>query len=90
MYRVEVGRSRGVQPGNLVGAIANEIGLDGRRIGRIEIHEEHSLVELPATLPRRLLKQLQSVRVGGLPLRISEAPDAPATGAGRPRRRPAG
>jgi len=88
MYRVEVGHARGIKPGNLVGAIANESGLDAKRIGRIEIFEDHSLVQLPATLPRRILKHLQAVRVGGLPLRIREADELPGAGEVRPRRKP--
>ncbi len=40
-YRIEVGHAHGVQPGNIVGAIANEADLDGRLIGHIDIHEHH-------------------------------------------------
>jgi ATP-dependent RNA helicase DeaD len=69
-YRVEVGSSHGVKPGNLVGAIANEAGLQAHLIGRIDIQSEYSLVELPPGLPARVLKHLQTVRVGGRPLRI--------------------
>src|SRR5690606_1937129 len=38
-YRVEVGEMHGVKPGNIVGAIANEAGLEGRYIGRVQIRE---------------------------------------------------
>src|SRR6185437_13719154 len=46
-YRIEVGHAHGAQPGNIVGAIANEAGLDGRNIGRIDIRDDHSFVDLP-------------------------------------------
>ncbi|TVP55314.1 MAG: DEAD/DEAH box helicase [Halomonadaceae bacterium] len=70
-FRVEVGRTHGVKPGNLVGAIANEGDMDSRSIGRIDIFDEHSTVDLPQTMPARTLKQLQQTRVVGRPLRMA-------------------
>ncbi|MDO8941205.1 MAG: DEAD/DEAH box helicase [Methylicorpusculum sp.] len=70
-YRIEVGRSHGVKPGNIVGAIANETGLDGDHIARIKIEENYSTVELPAGMPKDLFNDLKKVRVAGLPLNIS-------------------
>jgi len=69
-YRVEIGQAHGVKPGNLVGAIANESGLDARHIGRIEILEKFSLVELPVGMPAPVLEHLHGVNVAGRPLRI--------------------
>ena len=71
LYRVEVGRAHGVQPGNLVGAIANEAGLASAHIGRIEIHDEFSTVELPQGMPKDIFKLLKKVWVSGRPLDIS-------------------
>ena len=62
-FRVEVGESHGVKPENLVGAIANEAGLDAEFIGRIDIDHKHSYVELPAGMPKFLLKDLKRVWV---------------------------
>ncbi|MDX1589152.1 MAG: DEAD/DEAH box helicase [Oleiphilaceae bacterium] len=70
-FRVEVGRSHGVKPGNLVGAIANEGDLDSRSIGRIDIFDHFSTVDLPQTMPASTLKQLQQTRVAGRPLRMA-------------------
>ena len=72
-YRIEVGREHGVQPGNIVGAIANEAGIDGRHIGRMVIRDDHSFVDLPAGMPKELLGELQKVRVAGQKLEISRA-----------------
>ncbi|MFP3427131.1 DbpA RNA binding domain-containing protein, partial [Pseudoalteromonas sp. SIMBA_162] len=47
LYRVAVGHRDGVKPGQLVGALANEGGIEGSRIGRIDIRNTHSVVELP-------------------------------------------
>ena len=72
-YRIEVGREHGVQPGNIMGAIANEAGLDGKSIGRIVIRDDHSFVDLPGGMPKEVFKQLQKVRVAGQKLEISRA-----------------
>ena len=70
-FRLEVGREHGVKPGNIVGAIANEAGLDGRHIGHIEINADFSLVDLPVGMPHEVLRDLKKVWVCGQPLRIS-------------------
>lgn len=72
-YRIEVGQVHGVKPNNIVGAIANEVGLEGRRIGRVVIREDHSFVDLPTGMPKEVFRQLQKVRVAGQPLQISRA-----------------
>ncbi|MGR8931810.1 MAG: DEAD/DEAH box helicase [Gammaproteobacteria bacterium] len=71
MFRIEVGHSDGVKPGNIVGAIANETGIDGDHIARIKIEEHYSTVELPAGMPKDLFQALKRVRVAGKPLSIS-------------------
>jgi ATP-dependent RNA helicase DeaD len=70
-FRIEVGYRHGVKPGNIVGAIANEAGLDGEHIGHIEIDDEFSLVDLPVGMPNDVYKDLRKVRVCGQPLNIS-------------------
>jgi len=70
-YRIDVGHTHGVKPGNIVGAIANEAGLDGEHIGHIEIEREFSLVDLPVGMPRDIFMDLKKVRVCGRPLKIS-------------------
>jgi ATP-dependent RNA helicase DeaD len=72
-YRIEVGRMHGVQPGNIVGAIANEAGIDGKHIGRVVIRDDHSFVDLPAGMPKELLGELRNARVAGQKLEISRA-----------------
>ncbi len=70
-FRLEVGRRHGVKPGNIVGAIANEVGINGEYINRIDIREDHTTVELPAGVPKELINALKRVRVGGHRLNIS-------------------
>ncbi|MDH3805485.1 MAG: DEAD/DEAH box helicase [Gammaproteobacteria bacterium] len=70
-YRIEVGHVHGVKPGNIVGAIANESGLDGEHIGSIEIAAEYSLVDLPAGMPKDIFIDLKKVRICGQVMNIS-------------------
>jgi ATP-dependent RNA helicase DeaD len=72
-YRVEVGNDHGVKPGNIVGAIANETGIDGKFIGRVVINDDHSFVDLPDEMPKEVFRNLQKVRVAGQQLQISRA-----------------
>ncbi len=81
-YRIEVGHVHGVKPGNIVGAIANESGLDGAHIGHIEIESEFSLVDLPTGMPKDVFLDLKKVRVCGQAMNISRYGEA-----GRPRKR---
>ena len=70
-YRIEVGHVHGVKPGNIVGAIANESGLDGEHIGSIEIEAEYSLVDLPVGMPKDIFMDLKKVRICGQAMNIS-------------------
>ncbi|NWN84010.1 MAG: DEAD/DEAH box helicase [Halomonas sp.] len=83
-YRVAVGHKDGVKPGQLVGALANEGGIEGARIGRIDIRNAFSVVELPSSLPASILTKMARARVAGRPLEISEDNGAPERA---PRRR---
>ncbi|MEM9300544.1 MAG: DEAD/DEAH box helicase [Pseudomonadota bacterium] len=70
-FRVEVGHRHKVKPGNLVGAIANEAGLDSRYIGRIDIFDTYSEIDLPIGMPKEVFRDLKKTRVCGQALRIS-------------------
>lgn len=70
-YRVAVGHEHGVKPGNIVGAIANEADLDSKYIGRIQIFDNYSLIDLPEGMPKEVLQHLKKVWVAGQELRIS-------------------
>jgi ATP-dependent RNA helicase DeaD len=80
-YRIEVGRDHGVQPKNIVGAIANEAGIDSAFIGHIKIHDEYSTVDLPEGMPSEVFNQLKKIWVSNRQLNIS------LVGAERPVRR---
>lgn len=60
-----VGRRDGIRPGDLVGAITGEASLSGEDIGRIDIRENYSLVEITAPLADQVIKSLSSATIRG-------------------------
>ena len=82
-FRIDVGHAHGVEPRNIVGAIANEAGVDSKNIGRIDIQDEFSLVDLPKGMPKEIFEHLKTVWVANRQLAITrehDAPPAPAAG----------
>ncbi len=77
-FRIEVGHAHGVKPGNIVGAIANEANIDSKFIGRIEIYDDYSTLDLPADLPPAAFDHLKTVWVAGQQLNITRDGEAPA------------
>ena len=75
-FRIEVGSTHGIKPSNVIGAIANEAGIEGVHIGRVDIREDHSFVDLPAGMPKAIFKLLQKALVAGREMRISKAGDS--------------
>ena len=71
-FRIEVGTMHEVRPADIVGAIANEAGIDGQHIGRINILDDHSTVDLPEGMPRDIFRDLKKVWVTGQQLKISK------------------
>ena len=65
------GRSRGVRPADLVGALANEAGIPGGRIGRIMIHDRKSFVGVPRDVAERLLSAGKTLNIRGSDVRMA-------------------
>lgn len=70
-YRVEVGEYHGAEKRDLVGAIANEAGIDSKFIGKIRLFKDHSFIDLPKDMPKEVLESLKKVWVQGHQLNIS-------------------
>ncbi|MFN5706592.1 MAG: DbpA RNA binding domain-containing protein, partial [Planctomycetota bacterium] len=88
-YRIEVGHQDGVRPGNIVGAVTNEAGLDGSDIGPITIHDSFSTIDLPVWVAEDICEVLHETWVSGKQLRIRPAAagdDGDSSGGGMPRR----
>ncbi len=74
-YVIMVGFQAGIKPGNVVGAIANEIDVESKYIGHIKIYDDFSTVDLPGKLPKDSMAHLKKVRVCGKPMNITKAKD---------------
>jgi ATP-dependent RNA helicase DeaD len=77
-FRIEVGHQHGVKPGNIVGAIANEGNIPSKYIGRIEIYDDYSTLDLPDDMPPDLVDHLKTVWVAGQQLNMTRDGDEPA------------
>ncbi|MCC2604913.1 DEAD/DEAH box helicase [Planctobacterium marinum] len=76
-YKIMVGRKHDVRPGSIVGAIANEAGLDSEFIGAINIYDNFSTVDLPKGMPNEVRGILKKTRVAGQKLDLTEWQDRP-------------
>ncbi len=70
---LDVGRFDRIRPADIVGAIANEVGLSGKQIGAIDIYDRFAFVEVPSDQAQRVLHGLAGVTLRGRPVRVSLA-----------------
>ncbi|WP_133126741.1 DEAD/DEAH box helicase [Legionella nagasakiensis] len=71
LFRLDVGKAHGVKPGNIVGAIANEAGLQSRFITGLKIHDYYSTVRLPSGMPKEVMHELNKAWVCGRQLKLT-------------------
>lgn len=77
-YRIAVGHAHGVRPAGIVGAITAEGGLAGSDLGRIDIYDTFSTVEIAAPMTQDVFGKISKARVSGQSLRIElDRGDAP-------------
>ena len=69
-YRLAVGKTHGTEPRHIVGAIANEAGVESQYIQNIDINADFSTVDLPDGMPKEIEKHLKGVRVMGEKLQL--------------------
>lgn len=71
LFRIDIGKVHGVKPGNIVGAIANEAGLQSRQISGLKIHDDHSTVFLPKGMPKEVVQGLTKAWVCGRQMKLT-------------------
>ena len=67
-----MGYDHGVSPGEIVGALANELGIEGKYIGHIDIRDRYSVVALPDGMPPELFQHLRRIHVRGQALKARQ------------------
>nr|WP_208379803.1 DEAD/DEAH box helicase [Microbacterium endophyticum] len=76
-YRLAVGKRHRVEPRQIVGALANEGGLQRDDFGAIQIFPAFSLIELPADMPAGVLDRLAGTRISGQLIQMRPDSGAP-------------
>ena len=71
-FRLEVGETHGAGKGDIVGALANEAGIESRHMGKIRLFQYFSLIELPSGMPKEIFQSLKNIHVRGRRLEISK------------------
>lgn len=87
-YRISVGRNHEASPKDIVGAIANEAGIDSQYIGHIKLYREYSTVDLPKDLSKATFQKLKKIRVRQEPLNISLYEGEATSGKSKPKKKP--
>ncbi|TXY09321.1 DEAD/DEAH box helicase [Vibrio mimicus] len=62
-YQLQVGRDQGVQVKDIVGALANELGLTKGSIGAIKLAQGHTFVQLPKAMSSDVSNKLRKLRI---------------------------
>jgi ATP-dependent RNA helicase DeaD len=70
---LDIGRDGGLRPADVVGAIANLVGMPGQDIGAIDIHDRFALVEVPAHYQQQVIDKLSGATIRGREVRIRVA-----------------
>ena len=65
-----VGKRDGIRPGDLVGAITGEAPIAGDKIGRIDVRENYSLVEVTAPFADQVIKSMSATTIRGKPAKV--------------------
>lgn len=78
-YKLDVGKVHEVTPREIVGAIANEAGIEGQFIGQIRIQDTYTIVDLPEGMPKEVFQHLKKIRVKQRPLNIEKCDESPNT-----------
>ncbi len=66
---VSVGERDGLTPKDLVGAITGEAGVPGNAVGKVDIRESHSVVEVQEPVARRVISALNGTTIRGRAVR---------------------
>jgi ATP-dependent RNA helicase DeaD len=71
--RMNLGNTHGIRPGDVVGAIAGEVGIPGRAIGEIDIRKDYTLVDVAAKHVRKILRgSIGQYMISGKPVLLTQ------------------
>lgn len=67
---VSAGKRDDLGPGDLLGALTNQSGVPGKRVGRIDVRESHSLIEVRESDAKKVISAMNGITLGGRGLRV--------------------
>jgi len=70
---INIGKNHGISPGDLIREIVKRSGVDGKQIGKIDIHSTYSFIEIPEQYGELVLLSFENVKVKGVPIVIEPA-----------------
>jgi ATP-dependent RNA helicase DeaD len=76
---VNAGKADGMTPRDLVGSIANESGISSDQIGKIELRDTHSIVEISAPVAEQVATKMNGITVRGKRLTMRVDNDRPSS-----------
>ncbi len=82
---IGAGRSAGMRPADIVGAISNEAEIPGREIGAIDIYDHFTLVDIPEAYARKVLERMAGALIRNRAVEVRIATERPTRRSGRPR-----
>ena len=68
---LNVGTTHGIRPSDLVGAIAYHADIPGNAIGKIQIENQKSFVDVPELLVPQVMKQAGKYKIRKQPVKVS-------------------
>jgi len=70
---INIGKKQRVRPGDILGAIAGESGMDGKLIGTIDMYDKYTFVEVPREYAREVLNAMKNVKIKGKTVAVEPA-----------------
>lgn len=83
-----VGKNRNLRPSDVVGALANDVGVSSSDIGRVQIHDRTCFVGMPADVAKQVVAKTGTLKLRGMDVAVMLArprPSRPAQKDGLPR-----
>ena len=80
MLRLDAGRQEGIAPNFIVGAIVDATGLSPRSVGKINIFDGHTLIEMSESDAQTVLDEMKQAKIRGQEVHFSISAEAPKFG----------
>ena len=70
---INIGKKQKARPGDILGAIAGESGMDGDLVGTIDMFDKYTFVEVPREHAKKVLKAMKNVKIKGKTVAVEPA-----------------